>query len=249
MSFAATILQFLYGGKDYEKPSWQRVAEQRMRTTNHGFHPGRFVNCIEITMQTYKALLLRSPVFPSTSPLPTLPPFIPGYLASVHKRILSLDESKPAYFFEGNNGSYSALKTILKKNNVPSYSHLIIMAHLKKLPGGHALSGIVLPKESESSLYLYDAQGFLPESWLDENQFDEFYSVSHVYVHDSETSLQAIEAFIEQCNRDSVLSMVPLKEAQSSDKQLLPAALLGKRLLEFVKLESDYKPKRLSPLG
>ncbi|BCA93928.1 hypothetical protein TUM19329_02890 [Legionella antarctica] len=233
MSFAATILQFVYGGIDYDKPLWQLIAEQRMKTTNNGLHPGRFVNCIEITMHAYKALLLQSPVFPSTSPLPTLPPFIPGYLAAVHKRILSLDESKQAYFFEEKNCSFSTLKTILKKNNVPFYSHLIIMASLKKLPGGHALSGIVLP----NGLYLYDAQGFLPEAWLDENQFDEFYSISHVYVHDSETSLKAIEVFIEQCKSESALPMSPLKEIQPNDEPLLPPVLLGQRLLEFVQLE------------
>lgn len=239
MKFASYLLQSLYGGKEAEQAEqadWQKIANQRLQTINYGYHPGRFINCIEIAMHAYKALLTtQGSLMSAATPLPMLPPHIPDYLEHLHERMLNLDESKKAKFYFRAKLAYQEIVDFIVPHQLPLYSHLILFADLKKLPGGHVFSGIILPDQSAIGfkLYFYDAQGFIPESWFSVEQFDEFYSVSHFYVHDSDASQQAIKAFINSCQ----LAVDKPELQGSGDKSINELGIAKLRLLEFIRLE------------
>lgn len=241
MKYASFFLQWLYGGKNLEIPDWQIIANQHLQTMNNGYHPGRFINCIEITMHAYKALLSNKGIFfPNVTPLPTIPPRIPGYISQVDSRMVLLDGSKRAHYSRMYNQNYAQLLEYIETNNFSVYSHLIILAQLKKIPGGHALSGIVVPNESNEGIrvYLYDAQGFLPEAWLYPEQFDEFYSIESVYVYDSEDSKTAVKAFIDRCKTEaSSIDDKPEQTSVIASQTISEIEVIKAKLIEFIKLE------------
>ena len=234
MKFASLFLQYLYGGKDLPQPKWLELANRKLQAMNTGYHLGRFVNCLEITMHAYKALLEnQGTFFPAVTPLPTLPNLIPGYLHSLHTRFTHLDETKQARSFIFNF-NYAQLSEHVAELKIPAYSHLIIFAKLNKLPGSHALSGLVIPEETGDGvrIYLYDAQGFLPDAWLHPDQFDEFYTLEKIFVYDSVHTQEAIKAFVEQCqaetNTSQEISSPPPKPSMNTIKT---------KLVEFIRLE------------
>ena len=235
MKFASLFLQYLYGGKDLPQPKWLELANQKFQAMNMGYHLGRFVNCLEITMHAYKALLEnQGTFFPTVTPLPSLPNFIPGYLQSLYPRFISLDETKRARSFFISEFNYAQLATYLAELEIPAYSHLIIFAKLNKLPGSHALSGLILPDETGNGIriYLYDAQGFLPDAWLHPEQFDEFYTLEKIFIYDSERTQRAVKTFVKQCqfetaNTHEVSSQAP-EPCMNSMKT---------KLMEFLRLE------------
>ncbi len=71
MKFASLFLQYLYGGKDLPQPKWLELANRKLQAMNTGYHLGRFVNCLEITMHAYKALLENQGTF-----FQQLPPYL-----------------------------------------------------------------------------------------------------------------------------------------------------------------------------
>ncbi len=241
MKYASSFLQWLYGGKNLEMPSWQIIANQNLQIMNNGFHPGRFINCIEITMHAYMALLSNKGIFfPNVTPLPTLPPRIPGYISQMNSRMVVLDGSKKAHYSRMYNQNYAQLLEYLETKKFSVYSHLIIFAQLKKIPGGHALSGIVVPIESNEGIrvYLYDAQGFLPDAWLHPEQFDEFYSIDSVYVYDSEDSKTAVKAFVDRCKTEAYsIEDEPEQTSKITSQTISEIEVIKAKLLEFIKLE------------
>lgn len=233
MSYAAIVLQWLYGGHDYEMPQWQRVARERLQTMNQGWHPGRYINCIEITIQALKTLLTHSPVFPLANPLSKLPFWVSDYANNAHERMLNLDETRRATMMKIEGMPSKVFHDYLFVNQFPLYTHMIILAELKKIPGGHALSAILLPDEryeGRTRIFFYDAQGFLPDSWLDPEQFDEFYTINYVYFYDSPTVQEAMQRFINSC-KSAEPQLQAIAESSSRQSQI------REHMIEFVKLE------------
>ena len=242
MKFASSFLQYLYGGIELPQPKWLTVAYNKLQALNTGYHFGRFVNCIEVTMLAYKTILEnQGTFFPSVTPLPTLPNLIPGYLSKLHTRFIALDTSQKARSLHVSNFSYAALCQYIRENQIPAYSHLIIFAQLNKLPGGHALSGLVVPDESETgvTVYLYDAQGFLPDTWLHPQQFDEFYTIDTVYIYASEETQLAVKTFVDQCK-------LTVKDSNNQEQPLAPVGKsepshdieqMQEKISEFIRLE------------
>lgn len=237
MKFASAFLQYLYGGKNLEQPEWLSVAMQKLQTMNAGYHWGRFINCIEVTLHAYHALLEnQGSFFPSVTPLPTFPPLIPGYMGQLHPRMIAMDETKTGYHLSGYNLNYAQFVQHLTNKQIPAYSHLILFAALKKIPGSHALSGFVVPNDAGNGIevHLYDAQGFLPDAWLHPEQFDEFYALEVCYVYDSEKTQKGVKIFIDECK--SVVLNTPNQEKTEQDAPN-DLTLMREKLREFIKLE------------
>ncbi len=93
---------------------------------------------------------------------------------------------------------------------------------------------MVIPEETGDGvrIYLYDAQGFLPDAWLHPDQFDEFYTLEKIFVYDSVHTQEAIKAFVEQCqaetNTSQEISSPPPKPSMNTIKT---------KLVEFIRLE------------
>ncbi|CEK11551.1 hypothetical protein [Legionella hackeliae] len=242
MGRISTILQYIYGGKDFVQPQWQLIATQHLKKMNEGYHLGRFINCIEITVHAYKAITTtKGNFFPNVTPLPSLPPLIPGYMEHLQSRMLLLDNTKNAQYHWMSGCSYEQLFSFIADKAIPLYSHLIVFAKLKKLPGGHALSAIVVPNAATSGfeLFFYDAQGFLPDSWLHAEQFDEFYSVESLYVYDSEESRNGTKNFIDKCKSEALspANLAENKKSKPPTSVMNYPALIKEKLKEFVELE------------
>lgn len=237
MKLASTFLQYIYGGKNLEQPEWLSIAMQKLQTMNAGYHWGRFINCIEVTLHAYNALLEnQGTFFPNVTPLPTLPPLIPGYIEQLHPRMLTMDETKISYRLSGYGLNYTQFVNYLTNKQIPAYSHLILFATLKKIYGSHALSGFVVPNEAGNGIHfhLYDAQGFLPDTWLHPEQFDEFYSFEMCYVYDSKKTQNAIKIFIDEC-KSAALNRS--EQEKTTEDETQKPDLMREKLYEFIKLE------------
>jgi hypothetical protein len=237
MKLAQTILQILYGGKD-TRPEWQIKATNALQELNWGYHPGRFINCIEITMHAFKCITLsKGELKFNVTPLPNLPPFLAEYHSQkLDKRFRELeDDKKPVKWQKlSKEGSYSSLINWLKTSHIPAYSHFILFTNLKKLPGGHVISGIVLPEDEKGlSVFLYDAQGFIPDAWLSAEQFDEFYEVMYFYVYQSELTRQSVEHFVNQCQQPQYDEPKVLVTDHSANG----LSLIKDKLISFIELE------------
>ena len=236
MNYAQTVLQLIYGGND-TRPEWQKNATRNLQEINWGYHPGRLINCIEISIHAYKTILLSQGLLKISVPaLSNIPLFIPGYAQQMMRR-LSLAESEllPVSRQQLKSaGSYQNLIDWLINKNVPAYSHLIILTKLQKLPGGHVISGIVLPsKEMGYELFLYDAQGVMPDGWLAKDQFDEFYAIEQFFVYQSEQTRQSTTHFLKQ-----FLQTTPDNTPQEkANKPINKPKEFREKLLSFIKLE------------
>lgn len=236
MKYAQAFLQFLYGGID-TRPDWQICATNTLQELNWGYHPGRFINCIEISMHAFKSILLsKGKLRFSVTPLPTIPPFIPGYTEKLYERFSTLENEDRRVCRQrlGSGGTYQALLDWLSEHNVPAYSHFILLTDLKKLPGGHVISGVVLSSDDKGlSVFLYDAQGFIPDAWLAEEQFDDYYSIDFFFIYQSELTRESVRSFVNQFQSPKADLHAPKIEERFKSHSLL----LRDKLLSFIELE------------
>lgn len=242
MKIAAYLLQTIYGGEDKLTPLWLKNFSTLLQKMNHGYHPGRFINCIEVSLIAFKTILEnKGNYLPAVSPLPTLPPFIPNYMERLEQRIQSLDTEEP--LIVRNIESYGELNQYIINYQIPLYSHLLVQANLKLLPGGHAFSGIIAPDEQGlPKIYFYDAQGFLPEAWLHPEEFDKFYTLENVYIHQSSKTLTAIAEFIRFCQKEDLHmhALAPIDEDTNSFAVLLQQRLQAYLFLEYFRLQANF---------
>ncbi|OJY42257.1 MAG: hypothetical protein BGO90_01935 [Legionella sp. 40-6] len=233
MNFATYFLQTLYGGVSRPIPSWLKNMHKILQRMNKGYHPGRFINCIEVSLNAFKTLLENQGNYlPHVAPLSNFPPFISNYMEQLAIRIQELDHEKPITV-NAWGYTYERLLNYITTHEIPFYSHLLVFADLKPLPGGHVFSGIVVPDaHNKPIVYFYDAQGFLPETWLHPEEFDQFYTLETVYIHQSPDTQKAIKKFIHFCqNHDSINLNLDIKQEENF------FMLLQQRLQEYLKLE------------
>ena len=205
MPFISALLDTTLGPKQppASRPQWMSDVREDLKQINDSYHPGRILNClavsvriIELLVQENKNLSIKAPTF-SLNPC-----FSQRYFRNIHQWMYTLDPN----LLKGNplpniELGFNELSRVINQYEIQPFTPFLLCCRLKKIFGaGHALCGIVVPDEKTDGvkLFLFDAHGLVPETWLEPTIFSKYYQIETFYFFISQNSRNNTQKYLNQ---------------------------------------------------
>ena len=233
MPFISALLDTTLGPKQppASRPQWMSDVREDLKQVNDSYHPGRILNCFAVSVRIIEFLVQQNKNASLKAPTISLNPCLSQrYFRNILQWMYTLDPNLlKGTPLPNKKLGFHELSQVINQHEIQPFTPFLLCCRLKKIFGaGHALCGVVIPNEKADGvkLFLLDAHGLVPETWLEPNVFSKYYQIDVFYFFTSQQSRNNTQKYLHQftnfcstANQQSIGTIVPQASKHSRKRQ------------------------------